>query len=248
VDLPLFYAPPDRWTDQSIALPAEEARHAHKVLRLRRGAVVIVIDGLGRACRAELGTVSTRGASAKPLSEIRAFGEPRVKLTLACGLSTGSKFDSVVQRGTELGVSRFVPLLTDKSKVSIDEPRRARTRTNRLWKVALAAAKQSRRSMVPEIALPTSFTDFLAQYDRDYPALIFHPASNGQALSNLELQSDISRITLVIGPESGFSEDEVERAVEAGLKPIHLGSRILRTETAGPVVAALVMSRLGELS
>jgi 16S rRNA (uracil1498-N3)-methyltransferase len=169
-----------------------------------------------------------------------------VRLTLAAGLSTGSKFDAVIQRGTELGVSRFIPLLTEKSKVAVDEPKRAKAKVTRWRRVAMAAMKQCRRSYIPEIAVPTGLQSFLEQHESSDLGLIFHPGKAGKPLSEVGLNDSSKRVTLLVGPESGFSEDELDMARDAGIAPISLGPRILRTETAGPIVVALVMARLGE--
>ncbi len=244
---PIFFAPSENRQGDLIVLPADEARHASRVLRLSAGAIVIVIDGLGGACRAEITSTTSRKTSVHVHSELRDFGEATVRLTLAAGLSAGSKFDSVVQRGTELGVKRFVPLITEKSKIKMDDPRRARSRVTRLGKVALAAIKQCRRSYLPEIAVPTSLGGFLSEFDAGDRGLIFHPSGKARAVADLPLDAGLKRVTLLVGPESGFSDEEVESAVEAGFTPVSLGDRVLRTETAGPVAVALLMDRLGEL-
>ncbi|MEW5796595.1 MAG: RsmE family RNA methyltransferase [Candidatus Zixiibacteriota bacterium] len=243
---PLFYAPPDKRDGDLIVLPADEARHAVRVMRLKRGAVVIVVDGLGHACRAELGVPSGNTVSARVLSEVRDFGEPLVRVTLAAGLSAGTKFDSVVQRGTELGVSRFVPLLTEKSKVAVEDARRERSKLTRWRNVATAAMKQCRRSYIPDIAAPTPYRSFLKQFERSDIGILFHPGERATPLEQVELPKDLKRLTVLVGPESGFSEHEVILAEQAGLAQVGLGRRILRTETAGPVAVALIMAQLGE--
>ncbi len=244
---PLFYAPPDHRDGDIIVLPAEEARHAHRVLRLDRGALVVVIDGLGTACRGEISSITGRRVTVRVHAELRDYGEAAVHLTLAAGLSVGSKFDSVVQRGTELGVKRFVPLITDKSRVKMDDPKRARVRLTRLEKVALAAVKQCRRSALPSIAYPVTLAGFLEEYEPDNIGLVFHPSSKSRPLDRCPLEESAKRITLLVGPEAGFSDDEFELALANGFIPVGLGERILRTETAAPVAVALVMYRLGEL-
>jgi 16S rRNA (uracil1498-N3)-methyltransferase len=236
---PVFLVSPEHRDGDLAVLPPDEAHHAHKVLRLSAGALVMIVDGLGSAWRAELVAVTSRQVKARLLAEVRGFGEPKVTLTLAAGLSTASKFDSVVQRGTELGVSRFVPLLTEKSTVSIDDPHRMRTRSRRLAKVATAAVKQCRRSQIPEIALPTMFDDFLAQCDGADLNLIFHPGKQSRPLHQVELPARPPRVLLAVGPEA---------ALQAGFQAVSLGRRVLRTETAGPTAVALIMDRLGELS
>jgi len=245
---PVFYVPPDRIENNTATLPSDEAKHAVRVMRLSVGAMIIVVDGLGTAYRAELTAASPRKVTARFHATVRDFGEANVHLTLAAGLSAGTRFDSVVQRGTELGVKRFVPLVTEKSKVVIADPRRARSRVTRLEKVALAAMKQCRRSIIPSIALPTTFDDFLSEHDTETTALVFHTGKQAGRFDDIFLDSQTRRITLLVGPEAGFTDDEAVRAIEAGFSPVSLGPRVLRTETAGPVVTALVMARLGELS
>ncbi|HUV30248.1 MAG TPA: 16S rRNA (uracil(1498)-N(3))-methyltransferase [Acidobacteriota bacterium] len=245
---PVFYAPPECRVEGMIHLPESEARHAAAVLRLVPASTVIVIDGLGTACRGELVEVSRRKATVRVHAEHRNFGEPGVRLTLAAGMSTGDKFDSVVQKGTELGVKRFVPILAEKSKVTVTDPGRARTRVRRLEKVALAAAKQCRRAYRPEIALPTDFLKFLGEQDEESLKLLFHTGSDAVPFQSVDLAADTRRVTLLVGPESGFSDDEARQARQAGFRQVALGARILRTETAGPVAVALVMQRLGEFS
>ena len=249
MDLPIFHAPPESIQDDVITLSTAESRHAVKVLRLKRGDLVMVIDGLGRAYRGEL--AMGEGAGRRQVSivqTLRGFGEPVVKLTLAAGLSTASKFDAVVQKGTELGVSRFIPLLTEKSKVRIEDPKKAASKQKRLERVALSAAKQSRRSLRPIITLPTTFDQMLEQVDKDDLNLVFHRDAPGTSSISQLANPDIRRVTALVGPESGFSADEIERAIAAGFQAISLGSRVLRTETAGPTVCALIMSALGELN
>ena len=244
---PVFYSPPDRFADASVALPAEEVHHAARVMRLKVGMPVVVVNGQGTAIRGELTSLHEKDAShVRIMHVVRNFGEPLVSLTLACGLSTGSKFDEIVQRGTELGVSRFVPILTDKSRVRIEEPKRVQNRLRRLEKVGLAAMKQCRRSYRPDIEAPCRLEEFLSRTEAAAANLLFHPAE-AISLEAALPDRDVRRVSVLVGPESGFSEDEVVRAVESGYRTVSLGQRILRAETAGPVICGLVMHRLGEL-
>jgi 16S rRNA (uracil1498-N3)-methyltransferase len=112
----------------------------------------------------------------------------------------------------------------------------------------MAAMKQCRRSYLPEIAAPLDFELFLKEQNEDDVKLVFHPDSGGQALERINLQGDIARVTVLVGPEAGLTADEMALAEEAGFLPVSLGPRILRTETAGPVATALVLQLLGEFS
>jgi 16S rRNA (uracil1498-N3)-methyltransferase len=245
----LFYAPTENYLNDKIILPDSESHHARKVLRLSKGELVIVIDGLGKACRGEIITGQySKKTEIAIHHEIRNFGEPNIRLTLAAGLSTNYKFDTVVEKGTELGVKRFVPLLTEKSKVKMDDGKRIKSRITRLEKVALAATKQCRRSYRPDISAPVNFKAFMKETDPEGLNLIFHPGNEGTLFQNLEIINDYKRACLLVGSESGFSNTEVLMAHEAGFQQISIGSRILRTETAGPVVCALLMNAFGELS
>jgi 16S rRNA (uracil1498-N3)-methyltransferase len=231
-----------------IYFPESESHHAVSVMRLSQADLVMVVDGAGTAYRGEIARiVGKKKVEVRIHSEIRNFGEPTVILTLAAGLSAGSKFDTVVEKGTELGVKRFVPVITEKSKVRLEDPKKAIAKTRRLERVALAAMKQCRRSYQPEVSHPVSLAEYVRQTDQQSLRLIFHHADTATSLEQLPTDSHPKRVDLLVGPESGFSPEEVETAIKAGFMPVSLGSRTLRTETAGPVACTLVMHALGEL-
>lgn len=245
---PIFYAPPTSIDGNIIKLPKTEAHHALSVLRLREDSLVTVIDGLGMAYHGQLKHRPRNSAEVHFHQEHRNFGEPTVFLTLAAGMSTADKFDSIVQKGTELGVSRFVPVLSVRSKVKFTENARTRTRIERLEKVALAAVKQCRRSYRPEIAYPTSLSEFLRTGEPEDLKVVFNPPGQSvRSLYDLRIEQMPRRANLLIGPESGFSDDEIDLARHSGYTVISLGERILRTETVGPTAVALIMYLLGEL-
>lgn len=245
---PVFFAEPECCKVDIIRLSAAESHHATSVMRLGCGQIVMVVDGAGSAYRGEItGRPSGKIVEVSVHSRLRNWGEPAIKLTLAAGLSTASKFDAVVQKGTELGVGRFVGLVCEKSKVKLEDPKRIKSRKTRLENVALAAMKQCRRSYRPEVALPVNFDDFMKETDPDSLNVMFHPPPDGQQLGKLDIAPDLRRVTALVGPESGFSADELDLAIGAGYEVISLGSRVLRTETAGPVACALLMNLCGDL-
>lgn len=247
MSVPVFYAPPDNRRDTIITLPNLEAHHAVAVMRLEVGARIVIVDGCGMGYRAEIVLATKKSVESRIISEVRNFGEPTVRLTFAGGLSAGVKFDTVVEKGTELGVKRFVPVISEKSKVKLDDPTRALARRNRLEKVALSAMKQCRRSYRPEIATPLTLRQFLEESNLGDLNLAFVPGDNSVPLDTIKFDGRTDRVTILVGPESGFSEPEVDKINTAGFKMVSLGPRILRTETAGPVAIALVMHALGEL-
>lgn len=247
MELPIFYASPEHLADDVVLLPAAESHHAVDVLRMQAGSLAIVVDGLGNGARGEIRVTKKKQVELVVHSRVRQFGEPSIKVTLAAGLSVGYKFDEIVDKGTQLGVSRFVPLMTEKSKIKLDDPKRLRAKTDRLEKVALAAMKQCRRSYRPEIALPLSFRQFMSESDEGLK-LIFHPSSDCPFVTDLTIAETPQRITLLVGPESGFSSTEVAAARDKGYLQVGLGKRILRTENAGPIAVALVMAKFDEFN
>ncbi|MDZ4722404.1 MAG: RsmE family RNA methyltransferase [candidate division Zixibacteria bacterium] len=247
METPIFYAPPENRIDSIIDLPKDESHHAFGVLRLKTHSPVTVVDGIGMAYHGLLERGGKYGAQVHWHSQLRNYGEPNVHLTLAAGLSTGDKFDTVVQKGTELGVSRFIPVLSAKSKVKLTEQDRSVRRQNRLEKVALSAIKQCKRSSCPTISLPLSFGECIASSEpEDFKFIFDASVSKSKTLYDLTFDPCPKRITALVGPESGFLPEEIEKAISAGFIPVTLGSRILRTETAGPAVCALIMYLLGE--
>lgn len=246
---PIFFVEAKNVTGNSALLDKSESHHATKVMRLGKGAQVILVDGLGIAYRGEITKVGrTNPVEILIHSTIRNFGEPDTVVTLASGLSTNYKFDSVVEKATELGVKRIVPLMTEKSKIKLDDPKRLKSKQTRYENIARSAIKQCRRSYIPEISFPTNIKDYLNQLDSDSINLIFHPSKSGQRLTDIDFSRHPQRVNIIVGPESGFSADELELALEKSVIPITIGDRILRTETAGPVILGVIMNLLGELS
>ncbi len=245
----VFYAPPEAVNGEVIIFSKDEAHHAKNVLRLKENSQVIVVDGLGTAYRGLLSGMSgVKDVVVNVQNIVRNFGEPFVKLTLAAGFSEGYKFDSVVQQGTEVGVSAFIPVITEKSKMKIGNASKAASRTKRLERVALSSMKQCRRSFCPSIAPFMSLDEFLKSIEQSALNLIFHPEAAGNSYNRKEETENIRKVNVLVGPESGFSDAEVEQAVNAGFKKVTMGPRWMRAETAAPVASALVLGWLGELS
>ncbi len=252
--MPVFYTSPDSINNESLAILGAEAHHLGKVMRLKKGDPVMVIDGVGNGFRCEIGKKSAKSIQCKIHSRIRNYGEPISRVTVAAGLSVGTKFDDVIQRVTELGAVRIIPVLTEKSKVKLEDEKRVKNKLSRWRKVALASVKQSGRSVLPEIIPPTSFTQLFDRFDDLGQVIIFNPTrggqggQGGQTLTKAMLNNDSRQVTVLIGPESGFTLDEVNLARKAGAKNVTLGHRVLRTENAVPTAVALVMFLLDEFS
>jgi len=246
--IPVFYVLPDRINEDVIIIKGSEAHHLQKVMRMKKGEPIMVVDGIGNAYRCEIDKIERGGVRGKILTRIRNFGEPLTRITLAAGLSVGYKFDDVIQRATELGVARIVPLMTEKSKVNFNDDQRVKTKVLRWRKVAVASIKQCARAYLPNIEAPMMLTRYLTDSDDLGHLIIFDPNSRGVAIQQYDLTRVNKGLTLIVGPESGFSRAEVDLAREKGAEVISLGGRILRTENAAPTALAVIMYKLGEFS
>jgi 16S rRNA (uracil1498-N3)-methyltransferase len=244
--IPVFYTSPENIEADSLIIAGEEGHHLKNVFRLTRGETIMAVDGIGNGYRCEIDTISPREIACKIISRTRNWGEPMHHLTLAAGLSTGYKFDDVIQRGTELGVSRFVPLITGKSIVRAGDDGGKSNKLARWQKVALASVKQTGRSVIPAIEPAVDFEQFMEKNIKPGRLIMFDTGEGSRPLDSLVISSEDKEYTILVGPESGFSRSEIELAREKGAVVLSLGKRVLRTENAGPTAVALLMNLLGE--
>jgi 16S rRNA (uracil1498-N3)-methyltransferase len=242
-----FFVPAGAVSGGDIELPRELARRLHTVLRLKRGERIVLADGSGLDREAELTALSPRAGTARVLVERPSPPEPAVELVLYQSLVRPQRFDLVLEKGTELGVARFVPLLAGRGQVKAPG---GEGRPDRWRRIVTEAAEQCGRGRLPAVDEPATLEDAVASA----PGLRLLPwegesASGGRGLreSLRGLAAPPEAVSLFIGPEGGFGPEEVERARKAGCLTVSLGARILRSETAGIVAAALVMGELGEL-
>ncbi|HEU4710239.1 MAG TPA: 16S rRNA (uracil(1498)-N(3))-methyltransferase [Pyrinomonadaceae bacterium] len=237
-----FYAPPSafNFSKRLVTLTSDEARHLREVLRLKPGDEVQVFDGAGKEFRAVVSQARREFAELEihdPIESSRP--ESPLRLTLAVALLKGEKFDLVVQKGTELGVNRFIPLTTRYADIKLRDESDAAKRVARWQRIALEAAKQCGRSIVPEVASPTTFELTI----RQNPCLMFSER-DGQAL-NTDLKTE--SVTAIVGSEGGWSDDELAQARAANVAIVTLGGRVLRAETAAITAAVLLQHLYGDL-
>ena len=233
-----FYAPPGKITGGTVVIDGDEFAHMTHVMRKKEGDEIRVVDGLGTAFDVRLGPVGRNEVRGGILGRIERYNEPAQEVTLAVGiLKNPSRFDFLVEKATELGVRRIIPLLTSRTIPS-------HAKAGRWRKLALAAMKQSGRSWLPPVDDLMTLDELLTQRDLFPLRLIAHEEK--RALPQPESRSaegapQTSPALVLIGPEGGFSEDEVIRCESAGFTPVWLGGRRLRTETAAIVMAARVL-------
>lgn len=243
-----FHALPSAFAfeTQTVTLVADEARHLRDVLRLKTNDEVYVFDGAGREFRCIVADTRRDLATLRIDSEVEpAKPESHLALTLCVALLKGEKFDLVVQKATELGVSRIIPLITRYADIHLRDEADASKRVARWQRIALEAAKQSGRAFVPEVSAPVSFASFL-QGTKDAELCLMFSERGGGELDVLAGRAPRS-VTALVGSEGGWSDEELENARSENFQVVTLGGRILRAETAAITIAALLQHLFGDL-
>lgn len=244
---PRFFADPGQINDGVIRITGPDVIHISRVLRLGRGSLLTVLDGRGKSYEAVIRDLDRDEVVCEIIKQLLTTPACPVKVTLVQGIPKGDKMDLIIQKGTELGVSRVIPLLCRRTVVKLDGDRVLRKR-ERWQRIALEAAKQCRRPDVPEVAEPAELDGVLGSLPANCTALIPWEEENKVSLKDLlyEIKA-VEEIYVFIGPEGGFTAGEVAGARAAGVRPVTLGPRILRTETAGIAVITMVLCRWGDL-
>ena len=243
MSLPRFYAPAARANAGPIVLPADEAHHLTHVLRLRVGSDVAIFDGAGHEWTGRVASIGRREVRIDLGEAVSPVAEPSVRITLAMAVLKGDRMDVAVRDATALGVATIVPMTTAHLAV----PARAWQSTSAIdrWqRVAVAAAKQSRRAVVPAVSAVMSFEAVLRRV-RDTTALICVEPIRIPAKASDPNRSRPPEAWLLVGPEGGWTTEEVEAARGAGVEPLSLGPRTIRAELAPIVALSSLWTRWG---
>jgi 16S rRNA (uracil1498-N3)-methyltransferase len=243
--MPRFFVPQHDIADGKARLQGGEFRHLQRVLRLREGDTVTLFDDAGIEHQGVIVSLSPRVATVRITASAAPARESPLAVTLYQGVPKGRKMDLIVEKATELGVVSIVPFVSAFGTVSVVASASKRERWQR---IALAAAKQSGRTTIPEIAATLTFPEVLTAAAAMDRALLFFEDAGATPLPAADTAAPKpATAAVVIGPEGGFSADEVTRALNGGIIVCGLGPRVLRTETAALVATALVQARWGDL-
>lgn len=238
-----LFSPVQLRPNADLSLGGQQARYVGRVLRLRAGDALTVFDGSGGEYPATIARVTKQELSLSVGDHVARNAESPLRTRLVQGISRGDRMDIVVQKTTELGVHRISPVLTEFSVVKFDAERAAKRHMH--WrKVAQNACEQCERNIVPFIDAPQSLNDWFADNrDMNGPGLILRAG----ALDVLPaVAPPDGELTILIGPEGGFSDAEHERAARAGLRAVTLGPRVLRTETAALAALSIAQATWGD--
>ncbi|HKM33803.1 MAG TPA: 16S rRNA (uracil(1498)-N(3))-methyltransferase [Lachnospiraceae bacterium] len=241
-----FFVEPNQICDKTITILGSDVNHIKNVLRMKAGEEISVSNGYdGKEYRCQIVSLMED----KIICELRFIKEDGMELTsrvhLFQGLPKADKMELIIQKMVELGAFDIIPVETKRSVVKLDD-KKAKQKTERWQAISEAAAKQSKRRVVPKVWEPISFTKALQMAkNMEVKMIPYELAENmektKQMISGLGENVDIA---VFIGPEGGFEDAEIRAAIEAGIQPITLGKRILRTETAGLTVMSWVMYQL----
>lgn len=219
-------------------LDREDSHYLVSVLRMRPGEELIIVDGPGKENVAEIENADKEGVTVRLTERRDCLSERDGNIVLYQSVSKGERMDLTIQKSVELGVTKIVPVFSERCVV---KPSKDGKKTDRWQKIALEAARQSGRGIVPEVAEPMSFKE--AVEDSKNRKLILFPweEEHGTTMKQAIEGRDMSDIGFFIGPEGGFTAEEADMAESAGAHKVTIGKRILRTETAGPAVLAMLL-------
>ncbi len=243
----MAHTPRLHWPDvvapgDTLHLDDERAHHLLRVLKRREGDAVVLFQAPDREFAAHIASATKNRLSLKVDSASQRASESSLPSVLVQGISRGDRMDYAIQKSVELGVHTIAPVMTQRSGVQLDAKRLEKKQAH--WQaIALSAAEQSGRTVVPLVMPCVKLAAFFAQ--GPHQGVVLHP--HGDALSQLAAPNNAQPYQLLIGPEGGLSDDEVEQATRAGLQRLRLGPRILRTETAAVVALSALQLSFGDL-
>lgn len=250
-----FFTEPGNINGDTIYIEGEDVNHIKNVLRMREGEVISVSNGIDdNEYRAEIADISDDRITCKLMFIKRDGIELPVKITLFQGLPKADKMELIIQKAVELGVSEIVPVETKRAVVKLDA-KKAESKVKRWNMISEAAAKQSKRGIIPTVTGVMTFKEAVNEASKYACKSIPYELAEGMTDTYKWIQSVIdeakknnaekkSEIAIFIGPEGGFDNEEIEIALRCGIVPISLGKRILRTETAGMTILSILMYEL----
>ncbi|MCI9069772.1 RsmE family RNA methyltransferase [Clostridium sp.] len=229
----------------------DDVKHIYKVLRISEGEKVTLNNCEGVEYLGKVMSVSKQEVLVEILEKLEVNNESDIKIYLFQGLPKSQKMDLIVQKGTELGITEFIPVITNRVDVKLKGEFK---KIDRLKKIALEAAKQSKRSIIPSVLEPIEFEEVLDKIKSLDLLIVPYENANNFGIKTLmnelrieNMVDDIKNVGIFVGPEGGIEESEVERLKDKGARIVTLGKRILRTETAGFVAASLIQYELSDL-
>lgn len=239
--MPKFFVAKEQIGKQ-ITILAEDAKHIKTVLRAKQGEQMVVCDGEGTDYICKISHMVEKEILLDIVEKKECQTEPSTKITLFQGLPKADKMDMIIQKCVEVGIDKIIPVATERAIVKLEK--KEYKKLQRWQKIAEAAAKQSGRGKIPKIENVLSFQDAIKESKKLCSAVIPYEKETKRGLKEFVKTFSGDTLGIFIGPEGGFSQEEIQQAQKEGILPITLGKRILRTETAGIVATAILLYEL----
>lgn len=228
-------------TGELIQLEESASHHLSKVLRMQTGRELILFNGTGGEFAATINDISKKYVTVLIAEHTADNRESPLQLELAIGISRGERFEWVLQKATELGITKITPLITERTEVKTSGDRQEKMQ-DRWQQIIISACEQCQRNLLPELAAPVQLNDWLATVNSDFRFVLHHRDSK-----TLPAEQQPQSVALLIGPEGGLSENEIAQAQAKNFNALTLGPRVLRTETAPIAAISLVQYLWGDL-
>jgi 16S rRNA (uracil1498-N3)-methyltransferase len=238
-----FFVSAESMQESHVEITGDTFHHLRNVLRVKPGQTLTLMDGRGNCCNVELVAAHRQYATGKIINRWQEKNQA-LPITLIQSLPKGDKFDLILQKGTEMGVSCFQPITTEHSIPKQLTASRLSKREQRWRRIVNEAARQSRRSFLPEVAPLLSLKDIIHESGNNLKLVLWEAGAS--PLVKVLPDKRPEGVSLLIGPEGGFSAQEIDTAVAAGFHAVHLGPRILRTETAGLAATPVLQYLYGD--
>lgn len=249
-----FFIEKDNIYQDEIIITGEDYNHIKNVLRYRVGDTLTLCDGEGSDFNVSISAFDTNRVITTVLDRQKNKTEPFIDITLFQGIAKGEKMDFIIQKSVELGIRNIVPVITERTVVKLRKKTDAEKKQERWQKIALEAAKQCNRGVIPRVYMPQNLNEAFEIVNKFSFSLIPYEKERNSTLravlsdfKSKILKENKTEIAIFIGPEGGFSSKEIEDGIRAGVAPVTLGPRILRTETASLAVISIVMYELGAM-
>ena len=246
--MPKFFVEPDKVADDIIYIDTDDVNHIRRVLRMDVGSRITICDSCGIDYEAEINSMSDKQIICSIIQQHKSDSEPEIEVVLYQGIPKASKMEYIIQKTTELGINKIVPVCMSRCVSKIENNKDADKKTARWQKIAEAAAKQSGRGIIPEIGKPIEFAQAVLELGELDKAFAPYECEQANTIKNeIKGVKGSTKVGFIIGPEGGFAQSEISLLKETGIPCVTLGKRILRTETAGEAVLAMLMYETDQL-
>ena len=238
--IPRIFTPQALTPNSTLVLAESQSHYLSKVLRMQAGRELILFNGEGGEYSAEIAAVHKKHVDVSVIEFSVENRQSHLQLELAIGVSRGERMDWVLQKATELGVTKITPLMTERTEVKLGGER-ADKKMEHWQQILISACEQCQRNLLPELSEPRNLSEWIGECDAELKFVLHHRDNQG-----LPQNKSAQSIALLIGPEGGLDDDEIAQAIAQKFSPLTLGPRVLRTETAPVAAISLVQYLWGD--